>query len=480
MEQQELDHTPNVFISYAWTSDSFTASVLELAKRLVHDGIDVVVDKWDLKEGQDKYQFMEKTVVDSGIDKVLIICNSKYTDRADQREGGVGDETVIITPEVYRDTAQTKFIPILFEKDGSGVALIPKYLGSRIYIDLSPNDDNQTYEKNYEQLLRNIWQSPQYEKPKLGKKPAWLDSKDSNTVVLNRLIQTYKSEGSTSKRNVLDNDIKNEMIERVHDYDLSNITDGHEIVEAIEHLLVHRNLFLDYLEVKILEDSSELGTFLTNCFEDLFNAICDKTQGWRSSSIEEPRRFLLWELFICTTALLIQYRRFTILYKLVNCTYMININGRVETNSFVFFRPYLRFLEESYKPHSPYVNKLSLLGELIIHREKRPILTDARIAEADTVLCQLSFLFDQKLSGWNTGWFPYAYLHSDYCSLWQRLISKKFCQEIMNFLTCESIDDFAKILKDRIVDRSMHINGAFENIPNIIDCVDITLIGSKQ
>ena len=39
----------------------------------MHDGIYVVLDKWELKEGQDKYAFMERCVNDPEISKVLIM-----------------------------------------------------------------------------------------------------------------------------------------------------------------------------------------------------------------------------------------------------------------------------------------------------------------------------------------------------------------------------------------------------------------------
>lgn len=65
------DRIPKIFISYAWGSSDL---VLELAQRLVSHGVDVVLDKWDLKEGQDKYAFMERCVNDPEITKVLIIC----------------------------------------------------------------------------------------------------------------------------------------------------------------------------------------------------------------------------------------------------------------------------------------------------------------------------------------------------------------------------------------------------------------------
>ena len=49
------DRIPKIFISYAWGSGDL---VLGLAQRLVSHGVDVVLDKWELKEGQDKYAFM--------------------------------------------------------------------------------------------------------------------------------------------------------------------------------------------------------------------------------------------------------------------------------------------------------------------------------------------------------------------------------------------------------------------------------------
>lgn len=108
------DKIPKIFISYSWV---VSERVLELAERLVANGVDVVLDKWDLKEGQDKYAFMEQCVVNTGIDKVLLICDKSYCDKANSRAGGVGDETVIISPEIYNQVNQEKFLPIIFEVD---------------------------------------------------------------------------------------------------------------------------------------------------------------------------------------------------------------------------------------------------------------------------------------------------------------------------------------------------------------------------
>jgi hypothetical protein len=73
----------SVFISYCWTSPEHEKWVHDLALRLMEtDGIDVKLDKWDLKPGQDKFAFMESMVNDNSIDKVLIICDKGYKEKA--------------------------------------------------------------------------------------------------------------------------------------------------------------------------------------------------------------------------------------------------------------------------------------------------------------------------------------------------------------------------------------------------------------
>lgn len=76
-------NNPKVFISYSWHPEENKIRVEQLARRLMSDGVDVTLDVWSLKDGQDKYVFMEKMVTDSDINKVLIICNRDYAEKAD-------------------------------------------------------------------------------------------------------------------------------------------------------------------------------------------------------------------------------------------------------------------------------------------------------------------------------------------------------------------------------------------------------------
>ena len=53
--------SPRTFISYSWSSPEHEARVLQLATELEESGVDVILDKWDLREGADKYACPEST-----------------------------------------------------------------------------------------------------------------------------------------------------------------------------------------------------------------------------------------------------------------------------------------------------------------------------------------------------------------------------------------------------------------------------------
>src|SRR5262245_27474731 len=138
------DTPPKAFISYSWTGSDHQEWVLKLATDLRESGVDVIFDVWDLKEGDDKYVFMEQMVTNPDVKKVLIICDKAYAEKADARKGGVGTETQIISAEVYdqviRIGQQQKFVAIIAERDVAGQPYLPTYLKPRLYIDMSTTD----------------------------------------------------------------------------------------------------------------------------------------------------------------------------------------------------------------------------------------------------------------------------------------------------------------------------------------------------
>lgn len=127
--------SPKLLISYSWTSSFHEEWVLSLATELRESGVDVILDKWDLKEGHDAHAFMEKMVTDPEIKKVAIVCDRIYAEKADGRSGGVGTETQIMTPEIHAKQDQTKFVAVLPERDDGVKPFLPTYYKSRVYIE---------------------------------------------------------------------------------------------------------------------------------------------------------------------------------------------------------------------------------------------------------------------------------------------------------------------------------------------------------
>ncbi|WP_294311149.1 TIR domain-containing protein [uncultured Sphingomonas sp.] len=159
---------PRAFVSYSWSSPTHEAWVLSLASRLREDGVDVVLDKWDLKPGHDAIAFMESMVTDPTVTKVIMVCDRTYVAKANAREGGVGTESQIISPEIYRSGSQDKFAAVMTDADEDGRPYIPTYYKGRIYFDFRSGD---RFEDAYEQLLRWLVDRPQYVKPKIGSVP---------------------------------------------------------------------------------------------------------------------------------------------------------------------------------------------------------------------------------------------------------------------------------------------------------------------
>src|SRR5438270_13112282 len=97
--RRSMANNPKAFISYSWSSPQHQQWVLDLATQLRENGVDVTIDKWDLKEGHDAIAFMEQMVTDPQIQKVIVVLDRTYAEKADGRQGGVGTETQIISPE---------------------------------------------------------------------------------------------------------------------------------------------------------------------------------------------------------------------------------------------------------------------------------------------------------------------------------------------------------------------------------------------
>jgi len=192
-------NSPKVFISYSWSSPEHEQRVLDIASELVENGIDAILDKWNLKEGEDADAFMEQMVTNDEIQKVLIICDKKYSDKSDKRTGGAGTEAQIISRKIYEQTNEGKFVVAAFEiNEETGKPYLPVYYGSRKYIDFT---DPNKYAVKFEELIRWVFNKPLYVKPQLGRVPDYILADEKKTLGTTTTYQRAKlliSEGRSN------------------------------------------------------------------------------------------------------------------------------------------------------------------------------------------------------------------------------------------------------------------------------------------
>ena len=135
-------------------------------------GVDVAIDRWHLREGQDAHAFMERMVRSDEITKIVLVCDRKYVERANGREGGVGIESQIITSQLYGDVEQTKAVGIVVDSDEDGAPTLPIFLKNRIFIDFR---NSEAYTKNIQQLVRWAYNKPLFSEPEVGPRPKFLE-----------------------------------------------------------------------------------------------------------------------------------------------------------------------------------------------------------------------------------------------------------------------------------------------------------------
>lgn len=154
---------PKAFISYSHDSQEHKKWVLDLATRLRNNGVDAILDQWDLKAGDDLPHFMERGLASA--DRVLMVCSEKYVDKANSGAGGVGYEKMIVTADLLKTIDSNKVIPLIRQNGGHAV---PTFLRTKLFLDFSHPDQ---FEFSFDELIRTLHNAPLFEKPAISNNP---------------------------------------------------------------------------------------------------------------------------------------------------------------------------------------------------------------------------------------------------------------------------------------------------------------------
>jgi hypothetical protein len=444
---------PKIFITYSWTSDDHVEWVIKLAERLLGDGVDVVLDQWDLKEGHDKYAFMEQMVTDPTVTRVLAICDKVYAEKANERRGGVGTESQIISREVYEKVIQEKFVALVREKDDSGAPYLPVFFRSRIYIDFCSEEG---FEEAYDQLLRCLFGRPERKKPPLGDPPPYLFKEEVTHVKTAGRFQRLKDAVDKSKPYVdaLLNDYLESFLNALRDFRIS--CDGPAESEFDEKVLASVTSFLPYRD-SFLEFADFVARFMDR--EHTYDAVFDffesllpfKERPVTENSWYEPStdnyRFIAYELFLYWLATLIQNKRYTAATRFIEDTYHYTEyfgGGRWIAKGVSAFNCRIWSLDEYRNTHRN-LNTLSVTAVELKQRAKGPKVSFRDLCQIDLILFIRPFFPEPGAAG---DWWPclLPYVYNDYVGwgafeLFAKAGSKRGLIPLQHLLKVKSLPD---------------------------------------
>ncbi|MBL7997701.1 MAG: TIR domain-containing protein [Candidatus Kapabacteria bacterium] len=474
-----------MFISYCWTSPTHEEWVINLAERLTNDGVYVRFDKWDLKEGQDKHFFMESMVTSSDVDKVLLILDEKYTEKANQRKGGVGTETQIISSEIYDNASQEKFIPIATEKDGNSNPFLPTFLKNRIYIDFS---ETSSFEDSYEKLIRNLYKRPAHTRPQIGKAPEYLFNESLNTFKTTQMVRNFDSDTTKSPQKV--NSIIVEFLDNFFEElanhqtvipdDVSSIDMGRIIHENIIAYAPLRDNYITFTDKLLRSDLPFDVHIYIRFFEKLpllLNPL-DNVGVWKTDQFDNFK-FITHEIFLYTIATGLKYEKYHFIEELLYSSYFFQrkYDNMDKPERFNSLYNYVDIINHYYN-YTFSKNLICPMAEIILERIHKGYTKD-NLIDSDLLCHYVATLEELR-------WFPITYIYKQkrHIELFKRLVSKRHFESVKCLFgvnTKEELSSKLISLKNRTSDSErIGFRSASESVLPLYKLIDIGSVGSVR
>ena len=500
MEQKTMSENiehPVVFLSYARTNEEHLKNILNFVSTLRKDGIDAKIDESELKVGNDLYYFMENHIKNES-DKVLLILNKEFVEKANDRKSGVGTETQLISKEVYDDVNQERIIPIVWECDENGEPYLPNFLETRFYIDLS---SEEKFGENYEKLLRTLYNKPKNPKEELGEMPKWLNDTNKYYPKTNEVVKrlNYSVEHRPDKINPIMEEFYVEYYKYIKTFPIeisSNDTETivKEIYKNLEEYQQLKNDFEEFTDILTKKgkyhdvDYNILVDFLTNVHSLTFNSR--NKENINTYDIYKFE-FILRELFLYLIAYGLKNKNYKMISYLLHSPYYLTDEYNQERGTQHYVELDMRGQRDIEDYMDYYYKKIdgklyvSPLGELLISRLPKNLNSEYLI-DADLLCCYVSFLNIEEYK--NEFWFPYTYIykgrHPSF-EIFRRLTSTRYFENVKEIFNVETIEEFKnKVISTHdslLGQRNIRLNNSWgECVEPIEEYINLNEIGSEK
>lgn len=444
--------SPKAFVSYSWTSDDHKDRVRQLADRLINDSVDILLDQYDLGEGDNTFAYMERMVTDTSVNKVIVVCDSGYKQKADDRKGGVGHESTIISPKVYEQisgskASKNKFVAVIFEKDENGNAYIPAMFASTFYIDMSTEE---LYHANYERLARFLFDKPVLKKPEVGKPPSFIleDTRPSmpTTGKVASIKDAISRERVAFAKGALGDyfDVLVGVIEGMPPaIKEGNYYDDEVALREIQSFKSYRNEFAELIQLLCRFGNLTQLEFIeqTISFFERIGASRERVAKEKKSDEMsfDHIGFIVRELFLYSCSILIKNNKYLETVALLEQGYYVqNVwQGSSKYRNYEVFDTYLELLEK---------NSQQRLGTRYYSHQGHIMRETADTNVVSWLeICQTDFILWLRLALTNEGrWFPKTapYWVYDAFPMFVKAESKQNLEKVLSLIGAKGLDGF--------------------------------------
>jgi hypothetical protein len=156
--REERGKPRRVFVSYSHTSPDHQQWVESIATFLRQNGIDARLDVWHLRRGMDLPQWMTNELALA--ERVVLVSDERYAEKADGRVGGIGWETMIVQGDMSQlPPDSVKYLVVVHCNDiDQG---LPKYLRTKFVIHWpGPHTDTANRKLLLRELLDRVAAPP--------------------------------------------------------------------------------------------------------------------------------------------------------------------------------------------------------------------------------------------------------------------------------------------------------------------------------
>jgi hypothetical protein len=298
--------------------------------------------------------------------------------------------------------------------------------------------------ENYETLIRALYEKPLYRKPTLGKPPEFLIEERQTSIKTQGALRAVKDAVNASKPYVKTTiqEYFSQFADALEDFRVkgNSVNSEEAIVGSINDFLTYRSNFVEFIEfLAKYTDTAQHIQEIRNFFENASRYLHrpPNMNSW-NDEWSSNYRFILYELFVYTAAILIKNDRLSSLNELLAQDYYVSRDGGgSEFKSFAWFHGYTRIIQDF---RSDRLQRVSATTDLLKERAVIKSVSFEEFMQAEFILLVHSLMYPAGHQ-----WFPFSLLyasHGQTLPFFARGESKRHFEKIKTVFGISSKDEF--------------------------------------